>query len=250
MAWNLATHDYYQPASTSTRYRSANWPFWQAHEASSQAPSLGRPFFNPLNVHFTTTIAPQNALLDYMNQFVPLQDIALRVQWDFFTHRGRFGPFSVSNASWKFEDPLTFWYGQQGFTPELANIAIRLFRTPASSVPSEWSFSGQNLIHSKFRNRLHPTWVYKLTFLYINRRVLDRKPMEKYQWQQLSREDELELEDKALDLGPDQPEEFGQVEAIPGILSAYLYRAIIWLTIKKTGTLDAQVLPALYRSSC
>ena len=184
-------------------------------------------FLNPLNVQFPTTIEQQNTVIYYMNHFAPSRDIAVRAQRDFFTYRGRFGPFSVSNASWKFEDPLTFWYAQQGFTPELANIAIRLFRTPANSVSSERSFSVQNLIHSKFRNRLHPTRVNKLTFLYLNRRVLDRKPSEKYQWSQLSREDELELENEVLDLGLDQPAELPEVETLPSIFSPCFYRIII-----------------------
>ena len=143
--------------------------YWTAH------------FLNPLNVQFPTTIEQQNAVIHYMNHFAPLRDIAVRAQRDLFTYRGRFGPFSVSNASWKFEDPLTFWFAQQGFTPELANIVIRLFRTPANSVPSGRSFSVQNLIYSKFRNRLHPARVNKHTFLYLNCRVLDRKSSEKYQ---------------------------------------------------------------------
>ena len=136
----------------------------------------------------------------------------------------------MSNASWKFEYPLTFWYVQQGFTPELANIAIQLFRTSANSVPSKWSFSVQNLIHSKFRNRLHPVRVNKLTFLYLNRPVLDRKSSEKYQWQQLSREDELELENEVLDLYPDQPVEPVEpveVETIPSILFPCFYCVVI-----------------------
>ncbi|PWW72665.1 hypothetical protein C7212DRAFT_226245, partial [Tuber magnatum] len=114
-------------------------------------------FLNPLNIHSPTTIEQQSAAFHYMNQFAPSRDIAVRAQRDFFTYQGRFGPFSVSNVSWKFEDPLTFWYAQQGFIPELANIAIRLFRTPANSVSSKRSFAVQNLIHNKFSNRLHPT---------------------------------------------------------------------------------------------
>ena len=161
-----------------------------------------------------------DAVIQYMNQYAPSGHIAVRAQRDFFTYPGRFGPFSASNASWKFDDPLTFWYAQQGFTPELANIAIRLFHTLANSVPSERFFSVQNLIYNKFRNRLQPTRVNKLTFLDLNCRVLDRKPSEKYQWQQHSQPEELELEDEVLDLGPaPQAEamEVEEVEAIRGI---------------------------------
>jgi len=68
-----------------------------------------------------------------------------------------------------------------------------------------------------FQNRLQPTRGNKLTFFYLNRRVLDRKPSEKYQWQQLSGAEELELEDEVLDLGPAQQAESMEVEEVEAI---------------------------------
>lgn len=174
-------------------------------------------FLNPLNPQFPTTMEQQNAVIQYMTQYAPSRNIAIRAQHNLFTYCGRFSPLSAWNASWKFEDPHTFWYAQQGFTQELANIGIRLFRTPANSVPSVQSFYVQNLINNNLRNRLQPTRVNKLTFLYLNRHVLDRKPSEKDQWQQLSRAEEFEREDEVLDLGPAQQAESMEVEEVEAI---------------------------------
>ena len=79
------------------------------------------------------------------------------------------------------------------------------------------SFYVQNLINNNLRNRLQPTRVNKLTFLYLNRHVLDRKPSEKDQWQQLSRAEEFEREDEVLDLGPAQQAESMEVEEVEAI---------------------------------
>ena len=54
----------------------------------------------------------------------------------------------------------------------LAILAQRVFNTPANSVPSERSFSVQNLLHSKTRNRLTADRAEKLEFIYINVRTL------------------------------------------------------------------------------
>jgi hAT family C-terminal dimerisation region len=57
-------------------------------------------------------------------------------------------------------------------TTILGQIALRLFSTPANSVPSERSFSTQNLIHNKTRRALRSDKVNKLTYIYINTRIL------------------------------------------------------------------------------
>jgi hypothetical protein len=67
-------------------------------------------------------------------------------------------------------------------------------------VPSERSFSAQNLIHDKTRNRLSPEKTNKLMFIYINRRVLDREEgaQQPIRWEDLNEEQLLELEDQLL----------------------------------------------------
>jgi len=81
------------------------------------------------------------------------------------------------------------------FVPHISRIAIRLFRTPCNSVPSERSFSVQNSIHDKVRNRLLPTRTDKPIYIYMNRRVLDRQEGDHYRWEQLEDEEMVQLED-------------------------------------------------------
>ena len=80
------------------------------------------------------------------------------------------------------------------FAPHIPRIALRLFRTPGNSVPSERSFSVQNAIHDKVRNRLLPTRTDKLICIYMNRRVLDRQVGDHYRWDQLEDEEMVQLE--------------------------------------------------------
>lgn len=93
---------------------------------------------------------------------------------------------------------MSFWHAMQPFASNNSTAALRLYRTPANSVPTERSFSTQNLIQNKIRNRLDPTRVNKLTFSYINGRVLDRKVSQPKRWQDLTNDEELCLEDQLI----------------------------------------------------
>jgi hypothetical protein len=62
-----------------------------------------------------------------------------------------------SNELWEQEvvsDAYTFWQFASESSPSLAELAMRLFETPANSVPSERAFSSMNLTHTRYRNRL------------------------------------------------------------------------------------------------
>jgi len=87
---------------------------------------------------------------------------------------------------------------------------MRLFRTPANSVPSDYFFSAQNHIHNKVHNRLSSTRVDKLTYIYLNCRVLNHKTGKPRQWQELSGNAASELEhvivglEDVIDTGSDE----------------------------------------------
>jgi len=115
-------------------------------------------------------------------------------------YRAKARPFSPHNLAWNITSPTTFWHAQHTFSPEHSLLATRLFCTPANSVPTESSFSAQNLIHSKVHNSLNPTRVDKLTYIYLNRRVLDHKAGEPRQWQDQSGKAEIELKDGVVGL--------------------------------------------------
>jgi len=111
-------------------------------------------------------------------------------------YRAREGPFAQENAPWDVaEHPIAFWSFMIEFVSHISRIAIRLFRTPCNSVPSERSFSVQNAIHDKARNRLLLARTDKLIYIYMNRRVLDRQEGDHYRWEHLEDEEMVELED-------------------------------------------------------
>lgn len=166
-------------------------------------------YLNPINVGAPTTIARQNAVLRYFTVVKPDHE-SHKCQTAFFHYRAHFGAFYDANPAWRLadSDPIAFWNAMHPFANEISTAAIRLFKTPANSVPSERSFSIQNFIHNKVRNRLDPIRVDKLTFIYMNRRVLDRaiqpvsREFEAVRWEDLDDEEELELEDQLLFQNP------------------------------------------------
>jgi hypothetical protein len=74
-------------------------------------------------------------------------------------------------------DPEMFWAIVSDFSPTLANFAKKLLNISPNSVPSERAFSVLKLQHISLRNRLSLTKLDYLYFLFMNRRVLDRKTM-------------------------------------------------------------------------
>lgn len=132
---------------------------------------------------------------------------ALRIEYiHYVTQRS---PLEPSHICWLHEDdPKDFWLFASISTTHLAQLALRVFNAPCNSVPSERAFSIQNLIHSKIRNRLHPDKVDKLTYIYMNSRVLKlksnpssneiiRSPLDLSEEQLVQMEDEL-LEDEEI----------------------------------------------------
>ena len=91
-----------------------------------------------------------------------------------FTHfRNQLPPFEPVRDSWEHEDdPRVFWLMQMEHTKVLGRFAVQIYSTPANSVPSERAFSAPNLVHNKVRNALSSERVNKLTYTYINTRVL------------------------------------------------------------------------------
>ena len=83
--------------------------------------------------------------------------------------------FSKGNTVWRLSNDIkAFWIFVNNSLPELGEIATRLARTPATSVPSERSFSLLNLTQSKLRNRLRNDRVDKLQYIIYNERLLKK----------------------------------------------------------------------------
>ena len=96
--------------------------------------------------------------------------------------------------------PVLFWKVVSGEAPGLSAMAIRVFSTPANSVPSERSFSAMNFLQDEYRSRLSAERTDMLTFIYMNSKVLRRQPSEPAPtWYNITEEQEEELENLAYE---------------------------------------------------
>lgn len=81
----------------------------------------------------------------------------------FAEFRIKHGAFATFDEVWKHvEQPIMFWGLMSSFVPELGSLAVKIFKTPANSVPSERSFSTHKLFHDKRRNKLSADKVNKM----------------------------------------------------------------------------------------
>lgn len=76
-------------------------------------------------------------------------------------------------------NPCIFWQRLANVqqTSELANIALTLLGFPQSCATVERSFSAVRRIHAWQRNKLGRNTLAKLVFLYVNRRVLQKRDL-------------------------------------------------------------------------
>ncbi|CAG8445324.1 10092_t:CDS:2 [Scutellospora calospora] len=84
------------------------------------------------------------------------------------------GPFN-NNMAWETvntTDQITWWTGNFLYSaPELTQFAKRILMIPTSSAASERNWSVFSYIHSKNRNRLISSKVFKLVYIYSNYRL-------------------------------------------------------------------------------
>jgi hypothetical protein len=134
---------------------------------------------------------------------------------DFLSKEGRFAKAHISQLH--VDNPVRYWksYFDDKHHNELAQLAVRIFKTIANSVASEQAFSTMGLIVTKLRNRLGPEKADKLIFIYMNQRVLDRSGRDLLlgDWVDKSDEDQADLEDMLVSLEHELEElQDGEVE--------------------------------------
>lgn len=127
-------------------------------------------------------------------------DVDGKAKIQFAEYRTMQNHFSSLSRLWEFSKSPAIYWAQiyaSGFAPELSELAMRVFQTPANSVPSERSFSTQNLVHDRKRNSLDPGRVNKLVFIHVNKRVLDRHSEGNHvrNWIALEEQDRIDLEE-------------------------------------------------------
>ncbi len=156
-------------------------------------------FLTPSNYNLLLDPTSESHIYSFFNEQAVSVAEATALQREFWAFRSQSPPFESQRDCWRhILDPTTFWAMQAGHARSLGLLAQRISQTPANSVPSERAFSIQNLIHSKQRNRLSPERANKLTYMYMNSRVLwsFKKPMPSPY--SLTNAEEVELEEQLL----------------------------------------------------
>ena len=97
--------------------------------------------------------------------------------------------------------PIIFWQRNRYRAKELAAFALRLFNTPANSVPNKRSFSTINYIVHKNRIKLSTERSDQSIYIYMNQRALRKAyEMGSKSWANLSDNDAIDIEDSILEL--------------------------------------------------
>jgi len=102
--------------------------------------------------------------------FSELQDYVDRImQWS----ENENSHLSADKVAYCYFDPKKIWYLYTDTAPELSAVAIALLSIVPSEAAVERSFSSQDSIHTKKRNRLHDSTVKAEMFILFNSAALD-----------------------------------------------------------------------------
>ena len=119
--------------------------------------------------------AASNDLFNVMESFASGDEETLRkMQVELQSYLGQTGTFSNVFAKETISSvpPAEWWAACGGSAPNLRKLAMRVLSQTCSSSPCERNFSSAGFIHTKRRNRLQPSQLDKLLFVFQNRRLL------------------------------------------------------------------------------
>ena len=200
---------------------------WRSKEAKYPQVTPLLPLFATRMAKQVTTIhwvawalTPENAtsvlfsniqmdVIDWLKAHVSEVSFRATTQ-QFFLFRAQQGHFLFTKYLWQTDiksDVNLFWSLSQGEAPELSSIALRVFHTRPNSLPSERASLASNFITNDWRTRVTSERANKLTFIFMNSKVLRRtEGTAASTWYNVSEEEEEALEDEA----------FTQLEAVAG----------------------------------
>ena len=156
--------------------------------------------------HATDQILPsiQHRVVTFMRRYIHVDD----AQWPgivqhFFDFKAKEGLFNRQDPFhiWQpnlIANPRLFWSYCRSKSPFLATFAVRIFSTPANSVPSERAFSAMNYIIDKFRASTGVERSNEAIYIYMNRRALARATKEARGLHDLTDDEAVQLEDDLL----------------------------------------------------
>ena len=139
-------------------------------------------FLDPSNVGDIMYKSIQDTVFDFMRDYIDLRhndEVWYKVLDDFYAFSQKQNAFNpiVRDDIWTqaiISNLIMFWQRNRHRAPELATFALRVFNTPASSVPSERSFSAMNYVLHKNHTRMEMERSNQCVYIYMNQRTLRR----------------------------------------------------------------------------
>jgi len=130
-------------------------------------------YLRPDNVDVPMPVEHETICFQFLERFTQNREDLCTAWAELQQFRAQEETFVKGRPCWIFHDnPRAFWLNMRNYAVVLGNLATRIFSTPTNSVASEHSFSIQNHIHNKLRASLLSKTVNKLTYTYINGRLL------------------------------------------------------------------------------
>jgi len=165
-------------------------------------------YLRPDNHSISITPEHEMVIYDFSKRYIECEEDAHTFWAEFQAFRSQMTPFSANRPCWIISnDVRLFWCNMNTHTRIIGKLALRIFSTPTNSVASEQAFSVQNHIQSKLRASLLNSKANKLTYTYINGRMLrklgsvaeNRQVVEaQISSHNLTLEQELQLENELL----------------------------------------------------
>jgi Protein of unknown function (DUF 659) len=164
-------------------------------------------YLRPDNRSISMTPEHEMVIYKFSKQYTKCEEDAHMFWAEFQAFRSQMAPFSADRPCWIISDDVRlFWSNMNTHTRIIGNLALRIFSTPTNSVASEQAFSVQNHVQCKLRASLLNSKVNKLTYTYINGRMLwkigsvaENKVVEaRISPQNLTPEEEVQLENELL----------------------------------------------------
>jgi hypothetical protein len=162
-------------------------------------------FLDPMNLSTKLDQTQDTQLWQFFARHSSSPSEAKAMQVEFLHFRRQHRPFHLTRKCWNHaDDPYVFWLMATEFTDFVVPLAIRVYSTPANSVPSEHTVSVMNVIHKKDRNRLQAERVDKLSFIYSNTRTFRASQSQNIKMgnirlvNPLTEEEEIEIEEQLM----------------------------------------------------
>ena len=153
--------------------------------------------------HLEPTV--QLRITNFLRQYIGLHTEAkwVEILQHFFDFQNRERLFNPSTDLWNpdlVKNPRLWWQYARSGCYKLASLAIRIYSTPANSVPSERAFSTMNYLLDKFRAKSSVDSVDKSIYICMNQRTLRRAAGHFKTLSDLSDDEVENLEDEVINL--------------------------------------------------